>query len=291
MRSYWFGDLEEGVCTPVTGDVPSRAGRVAALRTSLEGFIPLAWEDARACGICTNRADYLAALREICFFSAEQEIRDRYAVKDAELLQMVRTLDEMDDVINLLSERVAEWHQVRHPTFSRKYRKTPSHVLVKNIAMKGRGALGRTAGQIEQLAGARTDLAREVSDRANRVMPNTSALIGGLVAARLMAHAGGLLPLSRLPASVIQVLGARTALFAHLRTKSPSPKHGVIFQHRRVHNAPREVRGKVARVLAGKLAIAARLDFFRGVAVPEFLEKAQARIDAAGTIPQGKEQP
>jgi nucleolar protein 56 len=291
MRSYWFGDREEDVCTPFLGDVPLRADRVAALRTNLEDFVPLAWEDARECGICTSREEYLSALREVCFFAAEQEIRDRYAVKDAELLQMVRTLDEMDDVINLLSERVAEWHQVRHPTFSRKYRKTPAHVLIKTIAMKGRGALGRTAGQIEQLAGARTDLAREVSDRANRVMPNTSALIGGLVAARLMAQAGGLLPLSRLPASVIQVLGARTALFAHLRTKSPSPKHGIIFQHRRVHNAPREVRGKVARVLAGKLAIAARLDYFRGVAVPEFLEKAQARIDAVGTITPGKEQP
>nr|WP_321350063.1 NOP5/NOP56 family protein [uncultured Methanoregula sp.] len=291
MRSYWFGDLEDGVCTPFLRDVPLRADRVAALRTNLEDFVPLAWEDARECGICTSREDYLSALREVCFFAAEQEIRDRYAVKDAELLQMVRTLDEMDDVINLLSERVAEWHQVRHPTFSRKYRKTPAHVLIKTIAMKGRGALGRTAGQIEQLAGARTDLAREVSDRANRVMPNTSALIGGLVAARLMAQAGGLLPLSRLPASVIQVLGARTALFAHLRTKSPSPKHGIIFQHRRVHNAPREVRGKVARVLAGKLAIAARLDYFRGVAVPEFLEKAQVRIDAVGTITPGKEQP
>ncbi len=76
-------------------------------------------------------------------------------------------------------------------------------------------------------------------------MPNTSALIGGLVAARLMSHAGGLLELSRLPASAIQVLGARTALFAHLRTKSPSPKHGIIFQHRRVHNAPRDVGAKL----------------------------------------------
>jgi nucleolar protein 56 len=112
-------------------------------------------------------------------------------------------------------------------------------------------------------------------------MPNTSALIGGLVAARLMAHAGGLLPLSRLPASAIQVLGARTALFAHLRTQTPSPKHGIIFQHRRVHNAPRDVRGRVARVLAGKLAIAARIDQFRGSADPAFLARAQAQIDAA----------
>jgi nucleolar protein 56 len=38
----------------------------------------------------------------------------------------------------------------------------------------------------------------------------------------------------------------------------------------------------VARALAGKLAIAARLDHFRGVPVPEFLEKAQARIDLLG---------
>jgi nucleolar protein 56 len=195
---------------------------------------------------------------------------------------MVRTLDEMDEVINLLSERAADWYMVRHPAFSRKYRRTPANILIRTIREKSRGALGKVAGEIGQLADTRTALAKEVSARANEVMPNTSALIGGLVAARLMAHAGGLLPLSRLPASAIQVLGARTALFAHLKTHAPSPKHGIIFQHRRVHNAPRDVRGRVARVLAGKLAIAARLDYFRGVAAPEFLAQAQDRIDAAG---------
>jgi nucleolar protein 56 len=195
---------------------------------------------------------------------------------------MVRTLDEMDMVINLLSERAADWYMVRHPSFSRKYHRTPSRVLVRTMKEKSRGALGKVAAEIEELAETRTSLAKEVSSRANDVMPNTSALIGGLVAARLMARAGGLLPLSRMPASAIQVLGARTALFAHLKTQSPSPKHGIIFQHRRVHNAPREERGKVARVLAGKLAIAARLDYFRGTAVPEFLGDAQDRIDRAG---------
>jgi len=166
--------------------------------------------------------------------------------------------------------------------FSRKYRRTPAHILIKSVREKSRGALGRVAGEIDLLSDTRTVLAKEVSARANEVMPNTSALIGGLVAARLLSQAGGLLELSRLPASAIQVIGARTALFAHIKTKSPSPKHGVIFQHRRVHNAPKGVRGKVARVLAGKLAIAARLDYFRGVAVPEFLNPAQERIDAAG---------
>ena len=260
----------------------ARVQRLSALRASMDDYVSLDWEDAVTCGVCSDRAGYLSALRELCFAAAEQKVREQYAGKDTELLQMVRTLDEMDEVINLLSERVVEWHQIRHPTFSRKYRRTPAHIQVKNISQKGRGALGKVAVQVEQFSAARTELAKEVSSRANHVLPNTSALIGGLVAARLMSHAGGLLPLSRLPASAIQVLGARTALFAHLRTKSPSPKHGIIFQHRRVHNAPRDRRGKVARALAGKLAIAARIDYFRGVAVPEFLERAQERIDRLG---------
>jgi nucleolar protein 56 len=282
MQSYWFGDVSEGSCVPFTGDVSAMVSRVLSLSTQLDSVIPPDWQQAAACGVCTDRADYLARLQAVCIAAAERSVREHYAGKDAELLQMVRTLDELDEVINLLSERAADWYMVRHPAFSRKYRRTPAHILVRTMREKSRGALGRVAGEIEQLAEARTTLAKEVSARANDVLPNTSALIGGLVAARLMAGAGGLLPLSRLPASAIQVLGARTALFAHLKTHTPSPKHGIIFQHRRVHNAPRDIRGRVARVLAGKLAIAARLDHFRGVAVPEFLEQAQERIDRAG---------
>ena len=283
MQSYWFGDIDEGRCSPFTGDVNAIASRLPLISTQMETFTPPDWQLAVSCGFCSDRADYLARLQAVCIAAAERSVREHYAGKDAELLQMVRTLDEMDTVINLLSERAADWYMVRHPAFSRKYRRTPANILVRTIREKSRGALGRVAGEIEQLGETRTSLAKEVSARANEVMPNTSALIGGLVAARLMASAGGLLPLSRLPASAIQVLGARTALFAHLKTHTPSPKHGIIFQHRRVHNAPRDIRGRVARVLAGKLAIAARIDYFRGVAVPEFLEKAQERIDTAGT--------
>jgi nucleolar protein 56 len=282
MQSYWFGDVEDGRCALSGGDALAKADRIRLIRTRMDSFVPLTWETAVACGACCDRPDYIAKLREVCFASAERDIRQKYSGKDAELLQMVRTLDEMDTVINLLTERAVEWYQLRHPTFSRKYRKTPAHILVKNIREKSRGALSFVAEEIERLSATRTELAKAVSGRANEVMPNTSALIGGLVAARLMAHAGGLSDLSCMPASAIQVLGARTALFAHLRTKSPSPKHGIIFQHRRVHNAPRECRGKVARVLAGKLAIATRIDQYRGVADPVFLESAQARIDLAG---------
>ena len=282
MRSYWFGDIGDGRCISFTGDINAFIERVQSVFTLRDTCAPPDWEEAVLCGAFHDRHEYLSKLQVVCIAVAEHFIREQYSRKDAELLQMVRTLDEIDTVINLLSEKAAEWYLIRHPAFSRKYHWTPAHALVKTMHEKSKGALGKVAGEIEELGKIRTILAKEVSARANDVMPNTSALIGGLVAARLMSRAGGLLPLSRLPASAIQVLGARTALFSHLKTKSPCPKHGIIFQHRRVHNASRDVRGKVARVLAGKLAIAARLDYFRGTEEPEFLEKAQKRIDATG---------
>ena len=282
MQSYWFGDIEDGLCTLFIGDLHAIVDRIQSISTSMENYVPPDWEQAVSCGACRDRQDYLLRLQAVCIAAAERSIREQYSKKDAELLQMVRTLDEIDKVINLLSEKTAEWYFIRYPAFSRKYRRIPAHALVKTMRERSKGALGKVAEEIEHLENARTVLAKEVSSRANDVMPNTSALIGGLVAARLMSQAGGLLSLSRLPASAIQVLGARTALFSHMKTGSPCPKHGIIFQHRRVHNAPRNVRGKLSRVLAGKLAIAARLDFFRGVAEPEFLETAQKRIDAAG---------
>jgi len=284
MQSYWFGDVCDGRCKVFTGDTQAIIDRVQSIFTSMDSFVPPEWDQAVVCGACRDRQEYLARLQAVCIAAAERSVRDQYSRKDAELLQMVRTLDEIDTVVNLLSEKAAEWYIIRHPAFSRKYRRISANILIKTIREKSRGALGNVAMEIEQLAKTRTALAKEVSARANEVMPNTSALIGGLVAARLMSRAGGLFPLSRLPASAIQVLGARTALFAHLKTRSPCPKHGIIFQHRRVHNAPKEVRGKVARVLSGKLAIAARLDHFRGIAVPEFLTTAQERIDAAGKM-------
>jgi nucleolar protein 56 len=284
MRSFWFGDVDGDHCSPFSGNIDAYAERIGSITGIQDVYAPPDWRLAVRCGICKDRVEYIAQLRKICFALSEREIQSAASEKDAELLQMVRTLDEMDAVINVLSEKVTEWHQVKTPLFSRKYQKPENRVLVRKISESKRGAISRVAAQIEALAAARTDLAREVSARAGSVMPNTSALIGGLVAARLMATAGGLLPLCRLPASTIQVIGARTALFSHIRSQSPPPKHGIIFQHRRVHNAEKDRRGKVARVLAGKIAIAARIDYYRGEADNVFLSAAQHAIDLYGSV-------
>jgi nucleolar protein 56 len=282
LQRYWFGDVDEEGCRSAGTDPAALGERAATLRTGMESYVPIDWEVARDCGVVRTREEYVDLLRAVCIARARAKIAESYRARDVELLQMVRMLDELDNVINLLQERAAEWYQVTTPSFSRKYRSLPARKMLDLIRKGARGGLGDVADEIDRLTVTRTRLMREVSARANEVLPNTSALIGGLVAARLLSRAGGLPALARMPGSTIQVIGSEQALFSHLRGGTPPPKHGIIFQHRRVHNAPREVRGRVARVLAAKLAIAARLDYYRGEAVPEFIKEAQKKIDEAG---------
>ena len=83
-----------------------------------------------------------------------------------------------------------------------------------------------------------------------------------ILAARLISRAGGLSRLAKMPSSRVQVMGAEKSLFKHLKGQAPSPKHGIIFRHPAVIGSAKKLRGRVARTLAAKLAIAARLDHF-----------------------------
>jgi nucleolar protein 56 len=117
---------------------------------------------------------------------------------------------------------------------------------------------------ILELYKVRQSLENYVETVMEEVAPNTKTIAGSLLGARLIAIAGGLTNLAKLPASTMQVLGAEKALFRSLKTKARPPKHGIIFQHPLIHDAKRWQRGKIARALAGKLSIAARVDAFKG---------------------------
>jgi nucleolar protein 56 len=95
------------------------------------------------------------------------------------------------------------------------------------------------------------------------VAPNVKELLTASVGARIIAKAGSLARLATLPASTIQVLGAEKALFRALKTGARPPKHGILFQHPLIHSAPKWQRGKIARAIASKVAIAARIDYYR----------------------------
>ena len=282
MQSYWFGDIDGSVCTPAQGDEDRILERCDTIRVKVDtGFVPVSVKEACDCGFFADREEYLARLRSITIRDARRKIVAAFSEGDAELIQMVRMLDEIDEVVNLLTEKAVEWYLVINPGFSRKYKSMGAKRMI-GVMKKEKGPLGRICAEIDALSDHRATLMQNVSKRTDAVMPNCSALVGGLVAARVMERAGGLSVLAGLPASTIQVLGAEGALFSHLRAGSPPPKHGIIFQHRRVHNAPRDVRGKVSRAVAGKLAIAAKIDYYRGEVDPTFIERAQGRIDAVG---------
>jgi len=112
-----------------------------------------------------------------------------------------------------------------------------------------------------------------------QIAPNLCTVVGGSIGARLISLAGGLERLARLPSSTIQVLGAEKALFRALKTRARPPKHGVIYQYPDVRGSPRQLRGKIARALAGKIAIAARVDAMSGEFVGDRLAaNLKARI-------------
>ncbi|MDD1658224.1 MAG: RNA-processing protein [Methanomicrobiales archaeon] len=282
MQRYWFGDVTESGCTRAEGDAAALAQRISTLTAAMEGFVPLRWEQAVACGAAGDRAGYLARLREITSLLAERKIRDWYARGDTLLIQKVRMLEDLDRAANLVAERFQEWDRALHPGPRDELRDTAPRQALEQARGHAEGAQIPVISSVDGLALARAALVQEVSAGAGDILPNCTALVGGLVAARLLSAAGSLDALARLPAASLQVLGARAALFAHLRTGSPPPKHGILYQHHRVHNAPRNRRGKVARTLAARLAIAARLDRYRGTRDEEFLKQADEAVRRAG---------
>jgi nucleolar protein 56 len=122
--------------------------------------------------------------------------------------------------------------------------------------------LRKLAERIVSLYEMRHELEEYLSGLMDTLAPNITALVGPLVGARLISLAGSLMELARKPSSAVQIFGAEKALFRSLKTGASPPKHGVIFQVSEIHAAPYWQRGKIARALAGKLSIAARIDAY-----------------------------
>ena len=69
------------------------------------------------------------------------------------------------------------------------------------------------ATQVIALSNYRVELYEYLKNRMHAIAPNLTVMVGELVGARLIAHAGSLLNLAKHPASTIQILGAEKALF------------------------------------------------------------------------------
>jgi nucleolar protein 56 len=284
MQSYWFGDFDGTDCLPAPDDPFTLVKRIKVLSEVKEAPLP-DWEIAVRCGFVNDRVDYLNKLQRTAIAYSGQRLEEIASADASGLVQMVRMVDQIDEAINLLIERAVDWYQGTHHGFRRKSARTRGMVLVTMLRNDADGAFLDVLDEIDRLTNLRKTVTHEVAGRAEREMPNSSALVGGLVAARLAAEAGGIRELAMMPASSLQVLGAKKALFAHLTTGSPPPKHGVVYQHSRVHGSRKEQRGRVSRVLAAKLSIAVRIDYYRKEPDPAFIRSATEAIRKAGAPP------
>merc|ERR1719221_243918 len=114
--------------------------------------------------------------------------------------------------------------------------------------------------QVISLSEYRSQLWDSLKNRMQAIAPNLTILVGELVGARLISHAGSLMNLAKHPASTVQILGAEKALFKALKTKHDTPKYGLIYHAQLVGQASSKMKGKVSRMLAAKAALATRVD-------------------------------
>lgn len=215
---------------------------------------------------------------------------------DTMIVQAISLLDDMDKELNTYAMRVKEWYGWHFPELAKilndniAYAKLvlkmgmrsnwetvdlaeilPEEIegAVKTAADRSMGTeiseddlenIQALADQVVSLYEYRAQLASYLTSRMNAIAPNLTALVGDLVGARLIAHAGSLTSLAKSPASTLQILGAEKALFRALKTKHDTPKYGLIYHASLIGQATGRNKGKMARILAAKASLGLRVD-------------------------------
>jgi nucleolar protein 56 len=282
-------------------------------------------------GFAENEYDAHMQLRQFALDFSSNKVRRISEKLDLHISQSINALDELDKIINVIGARLREWYGLHFPeldyliqnifTYAEIVklagnrnnidlnmlenlgieRKRADMILVAVQRSKGGDILEENLSIIKKLANEvimqtelRKILAQQIEEMMEKIAPNIKELLTATVGARLMAKAGSLQKLSVMPASTIQIIGAEKALFRSLKTGAPPPKHGILFQHPILHSAPKWQRGKMARAIASKVAIAARIDLFRNgekdLHISEQLNKRIAEIQEKYKEPRLSEQ-
>lgn len=215
---------------------------------------------------------------------------------DTMVVQAIALLDDLDKEINIYAMRVKEWYGWHFPEMAKIISDNLAYAkVVKQMGFRTNSAatdfseilpedleevlkasaqismgteisatdlqhIHLLADQVISISNYRAELYSYLTNRMQAIAPNLTALVGELVGARLIAHAGSLMTLAKHPASTIQILGAEKALFRALKTKHDTPKYGLIFHASLVGQAPQKLKGKMARMVATKTALSVRID-------------------------------
>lgn len=228
-------------------------------------------------------AEYNRILSRVNVLLTKEKLR--VPKRDRIIMQVIGVLDELDRVLNVFIERLREWYGLYFPEAERAVQ---NHERFAGIVSQGRredikdkkisGLAGKSAGMefsdndIKEMQGfsesilgmfrIKKSVTRYLESAAGKEIPNLSAIAGPVLSARLLSLAGGLEKIAKMSSSTIQILGAEKALFRHMRGGGKPPKFGILYAHPYVQKAPREKKGKVARLVAAKLSLAAKTDYF-----------------------------
>jgi nucleolar protein 56 len=252
---------------------------------------------------------------------AKDAVSKAYSTGEHSLVQAINAYNEIERTRNLVHERLEEWYGIYFPEFAANPEQYVKFVIEagrdkKHASMETlKGLYGEKAEAVQKrieasignepsdveyealknlaegelaLIRLEKELDRFLKENVPKAMPNISYLIDYKLAAELLSKAGSLIKLANMPASTVQLLGAEKALFRHIRSGSRPPKYGVLFKLKEVTVADRRDRGRIARMFATKLSIAARADAFSkrfiGDTLKASLEKAMASM---ATRPHG----
>ncbi len=229
--------------------------------------------------------------------NAKEGIRSAYASEEYALIQAINAYLEISKAYNLSFERLTEWYGIYFPELKvgnprtladlalvlndpekmnregivsvLKDEKRVDEVFTRAVSTIGRHmsdrervAVLRFAQLSNELVSTLDILDAYIKKVSTEIMPNTACLTDEKIAAELLSKAGSLERLAILPASTIQLLGAEKSLFKHLKFGSKPPKYGLIFKMPEISGAPKDLRGRIARIYAAKISIALKSDYF-----------------------------
>lgn len=260
-------------------------------------------------GITKSKNEILTQYKEISAEISKKKVSQASGHSDNIIIQTTNGLDIIKKAISLFSSHLREWYGLHFPELTDKViddnillaklvsilgsRERYSYnnlkksfdfnekkiLRLEKYASESMGAnfdlkiVQDYANQIIALDTYREELEEYLTFTMEKVAPNINAIIGSLIGAKLIAKAGGLKKIAFMPASRIQLLGAEKALYRFLKTGEKRPKHGILFQWNQIRSAKPYHRGKIARVVAGKLSIAAKVDYFSGDFIGDDLMK------------------
>jgi nucleolar protein 56 len=250
--------------------------------------------------LANNEMEATQALRDFAIKYSSSRVKEASERLDLHIIQSINAMDELDKIINTIGARMREWYGLHFPELDNLIQSLTAYAeivtrsglreninreileisgiqdkkaeIIMDAARRSKGGdmTPKNIAMVKKLADeviSQSELRRILSDHIESAMetvaPNIKAMLTASVGARIIAKAGSLSRLAVLPASTIQVLGAEKALFRALKTGTRPPKHGLLFQHPLIHAAPKWQRGKIARAVASKVAIAARIDVYR----------------------------